>query len=659
MSIRAERAGNRIYLASQTPTPGLKSAIPGAYWSDAKQVWSLPLDFTTCLLLRERFGKRLEIGPMLTRWAREEKAKRESQLVVANSMTADLEVLPKVAPDLFAVMGNRPYQYAAVRFVADARGRDGRRRALIADTVGLGKTTEAIGAVLECDVPGPYLVVCPMGAVEDAWRPELLRRLPEGHQIVTLPTGRAKREKVLEELAHLSKRTEGGALANTWVVVHPAIVRTQTWLVCGRCDDRMKYRAGRIDELDCGHERNRTTRTEHDHEYPQLFSMEWGAVIADESDQMLIRLTGTPNLQRRGMEMLRDLVKPGGARIAMSGTPFRSKPHQIWSTLNWLDPVEWSGKWRFIQKYWRTGGWSGYEIVKDGFMEEREAMLLDELKTVMIRRERKEVRKDLPPKDYPSNVDSAATGLPPGIYLPMSPKQAKAYRQIEKEGEAELENGTLTPLGILAEMTRLKQFAGAVGDLDARGEFQPKAEGNKYDWLVQFMRELGFPDRPASKIVVASQYTKLLKAFGVAIGVEFRSGRNALPVAWITGEESATVRSANIARFEDIDSDLSILFINTKAGGSAITLDAADIMVVLDETEVSDEQEQLEGRIDNRNPERKIVPRSYYYLRSADTIEEGLALKNAEAKARGAKLLGGNKMTAEELRAAMKLRRKS
>jgi hypothetical protein len=64
-------------------------------------------------------------------------------------------------------------------------------------------------------------------------------------------------------------------------------------------------------------------------------------------------------------------------------------------------------------------------------------------------------------------------------------------------------------------------------------------------------------------------------------------------------------------------------------------------MVVLDETWVDDEQQQLEGRIDNRKPERKISPRSYYYLRSFDTVEEGIARRNAEAKANGARLLDG------------------
>ncbi len=653
MTVRVERAGNRIILFSEGPTPGMGQAIPGAYFRK-DSTWSLPLDLTTCYLLRERFGKRLTIGPALTSWARDEKRKRASLESTAGAADADLRVLPTVAPRLHAAMESRPYQKAAARYVADATGRDARRRALIADTVGLGKTAEAIAGILESGIPGPHLVVCPMGAVELTWRPEITRWLGADANVITLPQSRAKRDEVLEDLLDLINIPGLGSkevLESTWVIVHPAIVRTQTWWECGvsekdaagtdsLCGMRTKYRVLPNPELDCGHEKDRRTKVIHEHSFPQLFEIEWGSVTADESDQMLIRLTGTPNLQRRGMEMLRDLVVPNGVRLALSGTPFRSKPHQIWSTLNWLDPVEYSGKWRFIQKYWRTGGYSGYEIIKDGFMEEREQMLLGELKSIMIRRTREEVRGDLPEKIYPSNVDPETSGLTPGIYLPMNARQEKAYRQIEKMGEADIEGGTISPIGHLAEATRLKQFASAECVLRG-GDFTPLAAGNKFDWIVEFLREMGFPDRPDSKLVIASQFTKLLNAFARGVDREFKGKKRAFHYGMITGEQSGLARKLTVDEFEDVDSDLSLLFINTKAGGSAITLDAADIMVVLDETPVDDEQRQLEGRIDNRNPERKIVARSYYYLRSLNSIEEGIAAANAEAKQRGDRLLNG------------------
>lgn len=636
--VRVERAGNRILLASAVPTPGLKNTIPGAYYREHQQVWSMPLDLATCALLRERFGNRLVIGPVLWNWAKEEKATRARLEATGAAADADLSLLPEFAPELFAATNDRTYQRAGIRYIVDTRGRDDRRRALLADTVGLGKTIQGIGAILESGQPGPYLVVCPKTAVESTWAREIRKWLGKGAEVITLPeAGKARRQSVLSNLTERYRRNPD-SLARTWVIVHPYSVRTQTWWICGACGDKTKYKAGMVQELDCGHAKERNTKVRHDHNFHALFEMEYGGLIADESDQILIRLTGTPNLQRRGMEMLRDRVRPEAIRLAMSGTPFRSKPHQIWSTLNWLDPVRWSAKWSWLAKFWEVsqGGYAGSYSVSPDVRPDREALLDDELKDVMIRRTRDMVRDDFPEKDYPSNV-AKDSGLAKGIYLPMAKIQEDAYRQMEKAGEAAIEGGTLTAIGVLAEMTRMKQFAGAPGWIDQDGEFHPKAEGsNKFEWLIGFLNELGFPERPATKLVVASQFTQLLNAFAAGVEKEFKGK---IRYGKITGEVKR--RELVIDEFEDTDNDLNLLFINTKAGGSSITLDAAEIMVVLDETYVADEQEQLEGRIDNRQPERRIVPRSYYYLRSLGTIEEGIARANAAAKARGERILNG------------------
>lgn len=648
MTVRIERAGNRILLVSGTPTPGLKAQIPGAYWRDKGQCWSVPLDLTTCHLLRERFGSRLVIGPALRKWAVTEKARRANAVSTAAASDATLRRLPEVAPRLFSAMDTRTYQRAGVRFIADAEGRDGRLRALLGDTVGLGKTAQAIGAVLESGAEGPYLINAPKGAARLVWAPEIRKWLGADANVITLPEGKAARTAILDGMLNLYRMNQEddargvqklASLDRTWLITHPVVVRTQTWWICALCGYKTKYKAGMVDELDCGHEKERTTTVEHEHAFPQLFEMEYGAVIADESDQVLIRKTATPNLQRRGMEMLRDRVRPGGLRLALSGTPFRSKPHQIWSTLNWLDPIRWSAKWSFLEKYWTVfkGGYGGSYSIGD-MREDREDLLAGDLADVMIRRTREQVRGDLPPKLYPSNV-AEDSGLTPGIYLPMTPGQERAYLQMEKTGSASLEGGDLNAIGVLAELTRLKQFAGAPGVLDGAGVFEPKAAGNKYEWLLEFLQELGFPDRPSTKVVVASQFTQLLNAFafGVEKDLKLKPNRTAL----VTGEVTGPRREGAVNRFEDLEDPLDLLWINTKAGGSAITLDAADVMVVLDETWVDDEQQQLEGRIDNRQPERRIAPRSYYYLRSLGTLEEGIAAANAEARALGKRILDG------------------
>lgn len=644
-----EKVNNRIFVASPTPLYGMKETIPGANFSDVKKIWSVPLDLETCALLRERFGNRLQIGPLLKAWATAEKGQRESLQTIAKSHDAELRVVPVLAPVLAGAMSSRTYQRAAARFVADALGRDGCRRALIGDTVGLGKTVEALASVIESQATGPFIVIAPKTAVNTAWTPEIRRWLPDA-EIITVPEGRAKRDNILNSLAmragaqaRLGYRPES-SLAKTWVVLHPAAIRTSSYWICAQCQAHTKFKAGIITTLDCGH-RATGRNLEHKHDFPQLFGHSWGAVVFDESDQSLIRLSGTPNLTRRGAEMLRDLVRPGGVRIAMSGTPFRSKPHQIWSTLNWLDPIRFSSKWNWIKKYWSLGGYSGYEIGR--FIEGREEMLDAELSDIMIRRTRQEVRGDLPAKLYGgSQLIPGDETSPKGVWLDMSTKQANAYKQMELKAAAEVEGGEISAVGVLAEMTRLKQFATTYGRMDWEGEFYPEMPSNKYQWLLEFLTDNGFPDDPSTKVVVVSQFTKVLNLFRDALTKDLKRGKRFPEIGIITGQVTQAKRETWVERFEEEKSGVNLMLLNTKAGGSAITLDQADVMIFLDETHVDDEQEQAEGRIDNRNPERKISPRTYYYLRSLGTIEEGIAAHNAAAKAEGKRILDGGRSAA-------------
>lgn len=631
MRVQAERAGDRIVLSSERAIAGLKTAIPGAYWSTSRSRWSLPLNIETCLLLRDRFGPRLQVGESLALWYTEEKMRREESHALATSSDAELKLVPERAPLLDAAMKSRPYQRVAARFVADARGRDGRLRALLADTVGLGKTIEALAAVVESGSPGPYLVVAPKTSVETTWIREIQRRLPD-HLAVSLPEGRQAREEVLEAFNAL----DPARMATAWLVTHPAAVRTRSWWICALCGQETAQTARRPEELECGHPFGKPTSRD-DHEFTGLFTGAWGAVIADESDQSIIRLKGTPTQTRRGMECLRDLVPPGGVRLAMSGTPFRSRAKLLWSTLNWLDPKSYGGFWRWAETYWPLGGYSGYELGE--FREERESMLLDSLNGIMLRRERAQVRSDLPERTYagaPLVPDDETS--PVGIWLNMDPKQEKAYRAIEKEASAEIEGGRLTPTGVLAELTRLKQLASGYGRF-AGGEFLISRPSNKYDWILEHLVRIGFPDSPSTKVVIVSQFTRTLHEIGGWLRKDLSTKNHQMLVGYITGDESIKQRDAAIDAFEDLDNPLGLLLLNIKAGGSAITLDAAEEMIFLDETWISDDHEQAEGRIDNRNPERRILPRTYYYLRSLDTIEESIAANNSLAKEFGKRIL--------------------
>ena len=611
---------DRIWLRSPYD-PGTIAAckrIAGAGWSKRASAWTFPRTVETCLRLREEFGARLKIRPEVSAWYRAELERRSAMGSLASAARADLLRVPEVAPALAKAMFSRPFQPVGARFIADGRA------VLIADDPGLGKTLEVLGGVIEAKCPGPHLVICPKTAVQSVWAREIPRWLV-GQEVLTVPDGKAKRDAILTELATRDRRfgvSEWPAnVENTWLVIHPEMAQVKSYWECEVCGEATTYTKKPTPTLACEHPKTSKTKVVNAHKFPQLFDIEWGSITVDESHEMLVVKSGTPTQRRRGAELLRGRIRPDGLAIAASGTPMRGKPEQLWGTLNWLAPKRYSGKWRWIQQYWETGGYTGWEIGK--IKPDREQMMWNEISPIVLRRTKAEVASDLPPKTYmgtpydPSDFDS-----PVGIWLPMLPAQAKAYAAIEKDSAVELESGRLNAIGELAEMTRLQQFASAYGDVRG-GDFMPSLPSNKFDWVQQFLEEMGIPSDPTGKIVIVSRFTRLLNMFYFGLFAGNTDGMACV----LTGETKHDRRADMIESFNrPVGTDSPhVMFLNVKAGGVAITIDSADDMVLLDEAD-SDAMIQVEDRIHRISKPRPV---RYHYLRSEGTVDVGIALVNS------------------------------
>jgi hypothetical protein len=102
----------------------------------------------------------------------------EAQESIRRSRARDAEPLDDVAARLGGVL--RPFQWAGVRYLLDAR------RAFLADEQGLGKTVQAL-ATLEADGAYPAIVVCP-ASLKLVWEREAHIWLP--HRSVKVISGR-------------------------------------------------------------------------------------------------------------------------------------------------------------------------------------------------------------------------------------------------------------------------------------------------------------------------------------------------------------------------------------------------------------------------------------------------------------------------------------
>lgn len=667
--------GKRIHVEAVDgrgePMP-ISVPIPGAYFRDRSQRWSLPLGMATCRLLRAEYGDSLEIGPELWKWAAKEVEAEKSQKALGTGLGAvELPRITQEFPRLATALQSRPYQTRGARFIADGR------RVLVADDPGLGKTTEAIAGIIESGETGPYLIAAPASTLSDAWEREIRTRIGEHARIRVVTGSKRKREDILDEalwpdvidgepMVDTERKLE--VLDSTWVIVNIEMLRTKSWWICPECrasnDAKMaKHEKAMRDFaeagvfilalpaepylpqdrweasdkpksaiVDCGHNPQRV-RTEHEHQFPELFDREWGALVMDECQRSLLRNTGKQSQTRNGAMLLE-----GDFRIALSGTPMRGKPTRLWGVLNWLDRKKFSSRWAFIQRFWEVEA-SGYggALEIGAFIEERADIFNTDLDRYMLRRSKVEVSPELPPKAYMGTpLDPDMPDSPVAVWLPMSEKQAKAFREMAVMGEAEIDGGTVDAIGILAILTRLKQFGISYGQLlhhdDGSPYMKPMLPSNKYDWVEQFLIEnniIGDPDEaPAGKVVIVSHFTEHLQTFANNLFAAY-----GLKYARLTGAVTGKKRQAEIDRFNDPDSGVNVMFLNTIAGGVGVTLDSADDMVFLDETHVPDDQKQAEGRIDNRRPEVKVAQRRYWYLKSLDSLDEAIAHTNARRDA--------------------------
>jgi SNF2 family DNA or RNA helicase len=355
------------------------------------------------------------------------------------------------------------------------------------------------------------------------------------------------------------------------------------------------------------------------YDWPFLFGQEWDAIVLDESHNLL---ASTANYQskritqaRYGAVMIRRKLKPDGLAVALSGTPFRSNLTKGWGTLNWLRPDVFSSYWQWAGTHFGVEQGRYGQIVGGGAKVPRP---LDEgawdamLRPYYLKRTKAEVAADLPPIQY-AGTPIDGDGSPCYVQIEMEPKQAKAYHQMVADAEAEIEGGKILATGVLAEITRQRQFANAYGHLDSRREVSPTLPSNKLDWIIEFMQER---EGTGLKVVIASSFTEMVELTAEVLRKE------GFEVLTLTGATSDKKRADLVARFQDPNDSLQVVVINRKAGGESITLDAADDMIVIDPPWISDDDEQLYARIHRVSRVHQVT---IYRLISTGTIDGWIA----------------------------------
>lgn len=298
--------------------------VPGRRFDFEKKLWVVPADPQVA----ERVLKtiRPECDQDLLNWISASKVSHEESLT---------SPLPDDAPDLLLpwaykrapwqpeeindnkVVGLLPEQRAAVKVMAE------RRRAILADDMGKGKTVQSIATIEEFSlrngqVEGPKLIIAP-ASVMGGWSRELHRWLEDPNVVLAGGSVPAKkRQGVIEEAIE----------SNAWLIVNWEQLRVEKVKV------KKKLRNG-----------GTRTVTETRMKQPLFEETEWLGVVADE----IHRAKNKDAAQTKGLWRVQ-----GQVMLGATGTPIMNSPDEIWSILRWMWPDQYheQGARRNAIAYW-------------------------------------------------------------------------------------------------------------------------------------------------------------------------------------------------------------------------------------------------------------------------------------------------------------------
>lgn len=314
-----------------------------------------------------------------------------------------------------------------------------------------------------------------------------------------------------------------------------------------------------------------------------LTSHGFDTVILDEAQA----IKNSDSQAARAAFDLSESMPDSAFRVALSGTPVENRLDELWSVYRFTHPGLLGSRTDFSKRYVRP--------INEGNNEAAE-QLRGLIKPFLLRRMKKEVAKDLPPRSdvvLTVELDDKERGLYDAVY---AAKHKEVVEALEGGGSV---------MAALEALLRLRQAACHPSLVPG----QSAETSSKVEALVEAIVDAKADDH---KCIVFSQWTSFLDL------VEPELTKNDIEFVRLDG--STRDRGAVVDKFQSEDGPTVILS-SLKAGGTGLNLTAADHVFLLDPWWNPAAEDQAADRAHRIGQTRPVT---VYRLIAKDTIEEGI-----------------------------------
>lgn len=579
---------NKIKITGEYRFNTVIRMLPGVRFKGGND-WEMPLTWQGCLSLRGTFKENLEIGPSLLEWA------TDRRINYINPLLELRQALDAPGyPDLY------PFQRAGVAFLAKAE------RAFLCDGLGAGKTRQALSTIRYLyetgQNPFPVFIAAP-NSTKISWAREVDEVWP-GLRTTIVSGSAAQRRKQFDAF----RGAEVCPIHQPDLVVKKKGKKTPNECLCAGHILIMNWESIRSHSrlapygsiglkrcTECGGADEEITTNKCQVHIRELNEIEFNTVIGDE----IHRIKDAKTQQARAFK-----AATGDARFryGLSGTPIASSPDDLWSPLNWMLPQAYPSSSKYKERFLNISlnAWGAETVM--GIYPHMEEEFFAGLDPHMRRMPKEIVLPFLPPV------------LRERRDVEMSPKQAKAYKQMKEQMVAELDGGLAITTSPLTQMQRLLQFSSAFGTIEWREVLdQDTQQMVKKPFVIlsdpsckldAFMDDIeDFGDESVVVFAASKQLINLLSK---------RLDKAKIAHGLITGDQDTEERQQHMDNFQA--GRTKFILCTIQAGGTGITLTKGSIAVFLQRSWSMIDNEQAEGRVHRIGSQQHDVIRIIDYV---------------------------------------------